>query len=101
MSSQVESSTQAEAAVSIARTASKKTLYSAQNLENKRSEFFLPSRSMVLKVVTGKILETWELRWIPAVAVPFGNCGQINRLSKIYDYLIDNQYIYILSCIEP
>jgi len=39
----------------------KKTLISSQNLENKRLEFFLPARSMVLKVVTGKILETWEL----------------------------------------
>ncbi len=35
----------------------KKTLISAQNLENKGSEFFLPPRSMVLKVVTGKILK--------------------------------------------
>jgi hypothetical protein len=33
----------------------------AQNLENKGPEFFLPSRSMVLKVVRGKILETLEL----------------------------------------
>jgi hypothetical protein len=40
---------------------SKKTLVSAQNIENKGSEFFLPARSMVLKVVTGKILETLEL----------------------------------------
>ena len=39
----------------------KKNLVSAQNLENKGSEFFLPARSMVLKVVTGKILETLEL----------------------------------------
>src|SRR5208283_3038206 len=30
---------------------SRKTLSSAQNLENKRLDFFLPSRSMVLKVV--------------------------------------------------
>ena len=35
---------------------------SPQNLENKRSEFFLPSRSMVLKAVTGKIFGTLELR---------------------------------------
>jgi hypothetical protein len=33
----------------------KKSLSSAQNLENKGSDFFLPCRSMVLKVVTGKI----------------------------------------------
>jgi len=36
----------------------KKTLDSAQNLENKRLGIFLPPRSMVLKVVAGKILET-------------------------------------------
>jgi hypothetical protein len=41
----------------------KKTLVSAQNLENKGTEIFLPPRSMVLKVVTGKILETLELSW--------------------------------------
>jgi hypothetical protein len=40
---------------------SKKTLNFPQNLENKRPEFFLPRRSMVLKVVRGKILETLEL----------------------------------------
>ena len=34
---------------------SKKTSVSAQNLENKELEIFLPPRSMVLKVVTGKI----------------------------------------------
>ena len=33
----------------------KKSLDSAQNLENKGPGFFLPCRSMVLKVVTGKI----------------------------------------------
>jgi hypothetical protein len=38
----------------------------AQNLENKRSEISLPARSMVLKVVTGKILETLELAWFPS-----------------------------------
>jgi hypothetical protein len=38
-----------------ARFLSKKTLISAQNLENKGSKIFLPPRSMVLKVVTGKI----------------------------------------------
>src|ERR1700678_454761 len=45
---------------------SKKKLIFAQNLENKGSEFFLPPRSMVLKVVRGKILETLELAWGPA-----------------------------------
>ena len=41
----------------------KKTFSSTQNLENKGVEIFLPARSMVLKVVTGKILETLELAW--------------------------------------
>src|SRR5271169_335124 len=41
---------------------SKKTLNSPQNLENKGSEFLVPPRSMVLKVVRGKIFETLELR---------------------------------------
>jgi hypothetical protein len=40
----------------------KKSVDTAQNLENKRPEIFLPRRSMVLKVVRGKILETLELR---------------------------------------
>ena len=40
---------------------SKKTLNFPQNLENKEPGFFLPRRSMVLKVVRGKILETLEL----------------------------------------
>jgi hypothetical protein len=39
----------------------KKTLASPQNPENKRPGFLLPSRSMVLKVVRGKILETLGL----------------------------------------
>jgi len=43
----------------------KKTLDSAQNLENKRPEIFLPSRSMVLKVVTGKIQKTLKLLVVP------------------------------------
>ena len=48
------------------RSTFKKTLIFLQNLENKGSEFFLPRRSMVLKVVRGKILETLELAWFPA-----------------------------------
>jgi hypothetical protein len=44
----------------------KKTLVSAQNIENKGPESFLPPRSMVLKVVRGKILETLELASFPA-----------------------------------
>jgi hypothetical protein len=50
----------------------KKTLSSAQNLENKRLGFFLPRRSMVLKVVTGKIfkrLELWRLLALPCDSV--------------------------------
>jgi hypothetical protein len=39
----------------------KKTLVSAQNIENKRSGKILPPRSMVIKVVRGKILGTLEL----------------------------------------
>jgi hypothetical protein len=41
----------------------KKTLNFPQNLENKEPGFFPPRRSMVLKVVRGKILETLELSW--------------------------------------
>ena len=55
---------------------SKKTLVLAQNLENKGPEIFLPSRSMVLKVVTGKILETWELS-LCLVA-----CGSVSGTSE-------------------
>jgi hypothetical protein len=43
----------------------KKTLIFAQNLENKGPEIFPPARSMVLKVVRGKILVTLELRGSP------------------------------------
>jgi hypothetical protein len=46
--------------------AQKKTLHFPQNLENKGLEFFVPSRSMVLKVVRGEILETLELRGLSA-----------------------------------
>src|SRR5580704_15559678 len=45
----------------------KKTLVLAQNLENKGPEILLPPRSMVLKVVRGKILETLELCWASRV----------------------------------
>jgi len=76
---------------------------------------------MVLKVVTGKILETLELRWFPAArssvldtrprgatearlfafttidrAQPLGSALTV-RLSKIVDYLIDNLRLSILS----
>jgi len=87
---------------------SKKTLYSAQNIENKGSEFFLPSRSMVLKVVTGKIFKTLGLSWSVDNRLPdgcrgfqhLGTAAEIApkvRLSKTYDYLIDNVYVCILS----
>jgi hypothetical protein len=56
--------------------AQKKTLDTAQNLENKQSGIFLPAKSMVLKVVKGKILETLELRRLSLLAVPFWNCRQ-------------------------
>ena len=49
-----------------AENTSKKTLDSVQNIENKRSEIFPPPRSMVLKVVRGKILETLGLRRVLA-----------------------------------
>ena len=79
---------------------SRKTLSSAQNLEKKGLAFFLPSRSMVLKVVTGKIFKTLGLSWsvdnrLPMVvgAQHLGTAPEVApkvRLSKIDDYLIDN-----------
>src|SRR5208283_4137190 len=51
----------ADAPILVQNSAQKKTALSAQNIENKRSGFFLPRRSMVLKVVTGKILKAWKL----------------------------------------
>jgi hypothetical protein len=55
----------------------KKLLVSAQNLENKGVEIFLPPRSMVLKVVRGKILETLELRGLlDALGSVSGKFGQ-------------------------
>jgi hypothetical protein len=50
---------------------SKKTLSFSQNIENKGMEFPLPPRSMVLKVVTGRILKTWKLRRCPTA------CGSV------------------------
>jgi hypothetical protein len=55
------------------RISSKKSLVFTQNIENKRPEISLPPRSMVLKVVRDKILETLELRRVPAAAVPLSN----------------------------
>ena len=48
-----------------AEYSSKKISVLAQNLENKGVEFFLPPRSMVLKVVRGKVLEKWKLARLP------------------------------------
>src|ERR1700686_2556326 len=63
-----------------AESTSKKTLISAQNPENKGPVFFLPPRSMVLKVVTAK---SWEHgsyrddRWPPRF--PFGNSNNARQ----------------------
>ena len=84
-----------------AEVPSKKTLSSAQNIENKGSDFFLPSRSMVLKVVTGKIFKTLGLSCQSVIGFPmvvggfqrFGTAPEVApkvRLSRIDDYLIDN-----------
>jgi hypothetical protein len=51
---------------------------------------------MVLKVVTGKILETWELARGVAGAVPFWN-RWYGSVVKDRDYLIDNLCVYMLS----
>ena len=52
---------------------------------------------MVLKVVTGKILETWELwRFRAAHGSILGKV----RLSKIAYYLIDNMFVIMLSQLE-
>ena len=63
-----------------AQITSKNALVFAQNLENKGPEFFLPRRSMVLKVVRGKILETLELGAATgacdSVAGAAGNAGK-------------------------
>jgi hypothetical protein len=58
-----------------AENISKKTLVSAQNMENKGPEIFLPPRSMVLKVVRGKTLETLELWPFLSTRDPFGYCA--------------------------
>jgi hypothetical protein len=71
---------------------SKKSSLLAQNLENKGAEFFLPRRSMVLKVVRGKILETLKLTRLQS-------CATISFV-KDRDYLIDNRYAHILSPVK-
>jgi hypothetical protein len=53
----------------------KKTLVSAQNIENKGPEISPPPRSMVLKVLRGKILETLELSRFLSTLDPFRYCA--------------------------
>ena len=66
-------------------TSSEKNSHSPQNLENKGPEIFLPRRSMVLKVVTGKILETLELWWYSTPRVPFWDCGNTRLGFRLQD----------------
>src|SRR4029077_8463402 len=66
-------------------TSSEKNSHSPQNLENKGPEFFLPRRSMVLKVVTGKILETLELWWYSTPRVPCWDCGNTRLGFRLQD----------------
>jgi hypothetical protein len=90
-----------------AENPSKKTLSSPQNLENKGLEFFLPARSMVLKVVTGKILKTLELSRLLRCSLFLEHqqcrpsrllrCAAYVRLSKNADYLVDNPWSIMLS----
>jgi hypothetical protein len=54
----------------------KKTLILPQDIENKGSAKISPPRSMVLKVVTGKILETLELA--PGLTA----CGSVSESRK-------------------
>jgi hypothetical protein len=81
----------------------KKTLILPKILENKGLDFFLPPRSMVLKVVRGKILETLELSSRPTarssdLELPVGSRPEpIVRLSKSVGYLIDNLCMLMLS----
>ena len=70
----------------------KKTLVFGQNLENKGPEIFPPARSMVLKVVRGKILETLKLACSPTVRVPLRH-GCNDRIVKDLEYLADNMLV--------
>jgi hypothetical protein len=58
-----------------AENTSKKTLVLVQNIENKGPKIFPPPRSMVLKVVRGKILETLELWRFLSIRDPFRYCA--------------------------
>jgi len=64
-----------------AENTSQKALNSAQNLENKGLEIFLPPRSMILKVVRSKILETLELS-CGSTAFAFTGIGRLQRLER-------------------
>jgi hypothetical protein len=80
----------------------KRTLDPAQNIENKGQDIFLPPRSMVLKVVRGKILETLELSR-DSTAFVFTRIDRLAKdcqLSKIVDYLVDNRCLCMLSQVE-
>jgi hypothetical protein len=88
----------------------KKTQIFAQNIENKGPEIFVPPRSMVLKVVTGKILETLELSWQPTAFVltsidrvpafePLPRATMDELSTRIY-YLTDNRYASMLSDVK-
>jgi hypothetical protein len=85
----------------------KKTLDPSQNLENKGSEIFLPPRSMVLKVVRGKILETLELSRVSTALRLCEDRPACERLSVVkdrsfsdHDYLVDNRCLCMLSEVE-
>ena len=107
-----ESSARRNRSAALSACPNEKTLDTAQNLENKQPGIFLPARSMVLKVVRGKILETLGLSCLPAACGSLsehrGNgCGAWTaklsgiryKLSKICYYLIDNIYNLILSAL--
>ncbi len=93
------------------RLSLEKTLNSAQNLESKGPEYFCPRRSMVLKVVTGKILRTLELScWVQSRSIrDAAACGSILGRrdeveaaatvgwSEIIDYLLVDVIAVMLS----
>ena len=63
----------------------KKTLDTPQNIESKGPEIFLPPRSMVLKVVRGKILETLELSRVSTALRLCEDLPASERLSVVKD----------------
>jgi hypothetical protein len=78
-----------------AKNTPKKTLVFAQNLENKGLEIFPPPRSMVLKVVRGKILETLELWRFLSIRDPFRYCA--GKLAFRPKYI----YCQRVACYRP